>query len=122
MVSGDFARLREIARAEFDLPDLGSSSLLAKRVVESGQQIIAGAAARVMVEALFWIDPQWESPRWRMEAFKLLHQEMRQELKDKGIAEAHAWLPPEIERPFGRRLIQLGWQRPVWKGFFLEIA
>jgi len=131
MQLGDLARIREIARPGFDLPDLAGNNFLVKRVIEAASDhpitgspdhpIIAAAAARIMVEAFIWVDPHWESPRWRHEAFKLLHEQMRLELKEKGVEEAHAWLPPRIERPFGRRLMQLGWQRPAWADMFLEI-
>lgn len=117
----DLERMKALARAEFDLPDLSSNNFLVKRVLESGPRIIAGAAARMTTEVFIWVDREWESPRFRFEAFKFLHEQMRAELKEKGVADVHAWVPPEIERAFGRRLMQLGWQRPLWTDFVKQI-
>lgn len=116
MNSGDFARLRALAEArpEFVLPDLGSSNILAKRVVETpagGNEnlIIAGAAARLTTEIHLFVDPCWESPRWRLEAIRFLQREMRTELREKGITEGIAWV---TDPRWGQRLINdLGWDK-----------
>ena len=109
MQLGDLARIRELARPEFVMPDLGGANILAKRVVESGAQLVAGAAARLTTEIHLFIDPRWESPRWRLEAIKFLQREMRTELREKGISEGVAWV---IEPRWERRLVQqLGWER-----------
>lgn len=121
MTAADLETIKAIARAEFDLPDLSSNNMLAKRVVESGNQIIAGAAARMTTEVFIWVDREWESPRFRFEAFKFLHEQMRLELKEKGVVDVHSWVPPRLERAFGRRLMQLGWQRPLWTDFVRQI-
>jgi hypothetical protein len=121
MTAADLEAIKEIARSQFDLPDLSGNNFLAKRVLESGQRIIAGAAARMTTEVFIWVDRAWESPRFRLEAFKFLHEQMRLELKEKGVEDVHAWVPPQIERAFGRRLMQLGWQRPLWTDFVRSI-
>lgn len=114
MKPGDLARIRELAKArtEFVLPDLGSSNILAKRVVESagdGPRIICGAAARLTTEIHLFLDPRWESPRWRLEAIRFLQREMRTELREKGITEGIAWV---IEPRWEKRLVdELGWER-----------
>ncbi len=121
MTAADLEAIKAIARSQYDLPNLNGNNFLVKRVVESGNQIVAGAAARMTTEVFIWVDPAWESPRFRFEAFKFLHEQMRQELKEKGVEDVHAWVHPRIERAFGRRLMQLGWQRPLWTDFVRSI-
>lgn len=119
----DLQRIEAIFAAKgynYELPSL-NQNMLARRVVESGNQIIAGAAARQTSEAFFWVDPTWETPRWRLEALKFIHEEMRVELKEKGITDVHCWIPPEIERAYSRRLLALGWQKQLWTDFVRSI-
>jgi hypothetical protein len=119
----DLQRIAAIFREQgfdYELPAMGNN-ILAKRVVESGSTIVCGAAARLTVEVYGFFDRLWESPRWRLEALKLLHEQMCVELKEKGIEDMHAWLPPRIERAFGRRLVQFDWQRPLWTDFVRQI-
>ena len=40
-----------------------------------------------------------------------LHSAGARDLKSRGLDDAHAWLPPEIAKRFGRRLEALGWLR-----------
>jgi hypothetical protein len=40
-----------------------------------------------------------------------LHRAGEQDLLARGLDDAHAWLPPQIARRFGRRLESLGWLR-----------
>jgi hypothetical protein len=40
-----------------------------------------------------------------------LHRAGEQDLLARGLDDAHAWLPPQIAKRFGRRLESLGWLR-----------
>lgn len=123
MTAADFDQVRAIALAQQglsqqDLPDFGNN-VLTKRVVESGNEIVCAALARVEVMAHIYMDPAWSTPRMRLEAFKLLHREMTRELAEKGIEIVHA----EVEsRAFIRRLKDLGWERPVAEQLLLQIS
>jgi hypothetical protein len=114
MTAADLNRVKAMFAAkgaDFQFPNFGNN-IMAKRVVESGSLIVAGAAARVTTEIYLFTDPSWESPRWRLEAIKFLQREMCAELKEKGITEGVAWIPPAMERAFGKRLVDdLGWDR-----------
>ena len=49
--------------------------------------------------------------RQRYEWLLALHRAGEQDLLARGLDDAHAWLPPQIARRFGRRLESLGWVR-----------
>ena len=57
----DMERIKALFAARglsYELPAL-NHNILAKRVVESGPRIIAGAAARLTTEVFVWIDRDW---------------------------------------------------------------
>jgi hypothetical protein len=49
--------------------------------------------------------------RQRYAQLLALHRAGEQDLLARGLDDAHAWLPPQIARRFGRRLESLGWLR-----------
>ncbi len=49
--------------------------------------------------------------RQRWTQLLALHRAGEQDLLARGLDDAHAWLPPQIARRFGRRLESLGWLR-----------
>lgn len=109
----------------YELPDLDSNNFIARRVLvdEHGRPLMA-LGARVTTEMYMLMDPDWEeTPGWKMVRFEQLHEAMRRELQEKGITDVHAWLPPEMARNFGRRLMrQFRWQQPLWTDFTRNIA
>ncbi len=117
--SADLPRLQELFAAqgfEYEFPDLQSAQFIVKRVLVDDNGVILGAiAARQTVELFLLADPTWQTPRWRLEALRLQHEDMRQQLAVRGIRDAHAWLPPQICRAFGRRLLKsFGWRKQMW--------
>ncbi len=122
MTDLDFVRLAKLARLQgVELPGL-ANNVICKRLVTGGPDIVVCAAlARVEVMAHLYMDHSWETPAFRLEALKILHAEMRRELKEKGIEIAHAELAPGIERSFGRRLAGLGWEPCGWKQLVIRI-
>jgi hypothetical protein len=51
------------------------------------------------------------NPQERYARLLALHQAEERDLLARGLDDAHAWLPPPIAKPFGRRLPKLGWIR-----------
>jgi len=50
-------------------------------------------------------------PRERYAQLLALHRAGERDLLARGLDDAHAWLPPQVARRFGRRLESLGWIR-----------
>lgn len=114
----DIPRLKEIYQQQglpYDFPDLDAAQFLVKQVVVDGDdRAVLGVACRQTVELYLLIDSTWNTPRWRLEAFKAIHESVRLELVGKGIEDAHCWLPPQVSKSFGRRLQSFGYRVNKW--------
>ena len=116
----DVARLKLMHSEQawpYDFPDLDDAEFVVKRAVHDEDGNVVGAViARKTVELYFLGDPQWRTPRWRLEALKLLHEGVRLELRKLGYSDGHCWIPPQVEKSFGRRLVNtFGWAASRWK-------
>ena len=72
---------------------------------------------RLTAEVYLLHDPRAGTPRERWQWLLALHRAAEQDAYDRGLADAHCWLPPQIARAFGRRLLRLGWQEQLWPSF-----
>ena len=91
-------------------------------IAPRGSDIIAAVFLRLTAEAYFLLDPCAGSPRDRWRALLLLHEAARGEANRRGLDDAHAWLPPQVARAFGRRLTRIGWTREPWPSYSRTIA
>jgi len=74
-------------------------------------KIVMAALARLTCEIYLLADPHAGTPRQRYARLLELHRAGAADLRTRGLADAHAWLPPRIAARFGRRLESLGWLR-----------
>ena len=124
--ASDLEALRMIhVRQSFDykFPDLENPLFVSKLVLEDGEGGVAMAAlARLTCEIYLLTDPIRSSPRERLNNLVTLHLAAQRDLVQRGLEDAHAWLPPKIARRFGRRLIKLGWTRDdKWTPFSIRL-
>jgi hypothetical protein len=94
-----------------------SSAAMADAVAPRDSEIIAAVFLRLTAEAYFLVDPRAGTPRDRWRALLLLHEAARGDANRRGLDDAHAWLPPQVARQFGRRIEQLGWTREPWPSY-----
>lgn len=111
----DLDALRRMhARQGFDyaFPDIDDPIFLSKLVVEdqTGRAVMA-SLARLTCEIYLLADPAAGTPRERLSAIAALDCAGENDLRSRGLDDAHAWLPPPVARRFGRRLESLGWIR-----------
>lgn len=111
----DLDALRRMhARQGFDyaFPDIDDPIFLSKLVVEdeAGRAVMA-SLARLTCEIYLLADPAAGTPRERLSAIAALDRAGEEDLRSRGLDDAHAWLPPPVARRFGRRLETLGWIR-----------
>lgn len=83
-------------------------------VIEADGKIVLSVAARPTVEIYMFGDKDWDTPGMRLEAFSMAQHEMERRLVDKGYNDAHAWIPPEVSKNWGRRLRKFGWIKSIW--------
>lgn len=106
----------------YTLPNLAEFSHLQILADESNQARIA-VGCRNLAEVFMLVDPSWETPKVRMEGLSIIHESMRKELAQANVSEAVAWLPPQIAKPFGNRLMRtFGWYKPEWPCVALKIG
>ncbi|MGC1291664.1 MAG: hypothetical protein WA855_10315 [Candidatus Acidiferrales bacterium] len=111
----DLSALLAMHRAQgfdYPFPDLRDPSFVSKLVLEgeAGRPAMA-ALARLTCEMYLLADPNAGTPRERYARLVEMHRVGANDLRARGLDDAHAWLPPRIAQRFGRRLQQLGWIR-----------
>jgi hypothetical protein len=110
----DLPRIQELhALCGFDyqLPDLAAPSMVVKRMLTHDGAIQVAGFLRLTSEAFLLGNAKWRTPAWRWEALKALHEDIRHKAQILMLDDAHCWVPPELDRAFGRRLVALGWER-----------
>lgn len=103
----------------YDFPTDLSAFTVIRVLVDENDQPVMALASRRTEEMYMFMDGGWRTPKWREQAFLFLHEHMRQTLVALGIHDVHAWLPPEVEKSFGRRLMRkLNWRKAEWSCFW----
>jgi hypothetical protein len=120
----DLAALRRMHASQgfaYPFPDLRDPIFISKLVLEdnAGRPAMA-SLARLTCEIYLLVDRDAKrdgkvadatSPRERYAQLLALHDAGERDLIARGLNDAHAWLPPQIAKRFGRRLTALGWLR-----------
>jgi len=116
---GDFIRLKELhskSGLDYELPNPDSPLMLLRNVVTDGE-VQAAAFARKTVEVYLIVNREWRTPAWRLRAIGELAKEMECGAKKLGLEDAWCWLPSQLEKTFGRRLLASGWQKQDWRTY-----
>lgn len=121
----DLPELQRIHRAQgfaYPFPNLEDPLFHIKLVGEQDGRIVNAAVARLTAEVFFLMDPSEGTPRDRYHNFVKLHDEgCKAAFYQGGLSDIQCWMPPEIVKPFGRRLARLGWKRPPWTPFYRDL-
>jgi hypothetical protein len=104
----------------YEFPDLtGPLMEVVQVVVDEKDKILAAVAAERLVQLYFLCGGE-DHPALKMALVRALHDSMAMALRDKGYHSAEAFLPPPVEKSFGRRLVNsFGWLRN-WQSFTRE--
>jgi hypothetical protein len=106
---------------EYPMPDLTHPLFDTKLVAEHNGVVTQGLLLRITCEAYLLLDPDAGTPMERWGLFQSLHRAAAKRAWERGFDDVHAYVPPEIERHFAKRLRRLGWQRDKWQSYFREI-
>lgn len=121
----DFADLERMHRdmgIDYPMPNLDDPLYFVKLVGEENGQIVNAAVAHLTAEIFFLADRKAGDPETRFEQFKKLHEAGCYVAREQGgLDDLHAWIPPQVARPFGRRLLGLGWKKPLWTSFAKDL-
>jgi hypothetical protein len=117
----DAAPLREMHAAQgfdYPFPELSNQLFVTRLVLEddNGRPLMA-ALGRVTCEVFLLAQPAAGRPQERWQRLLAMHEAMCRALHAQGFEDATCWVPPRIERAFGRRLRRLGWVRDLWAAY-----
>lgn len=118
----EIERLHKESKLAYDLPEM--RDFFSKRVIEDESGIGMVSLMRRTAEGFMLCNPNWRTPAWRMEALRRLHEEARRDAIREGVKEVNSFLPPEIEKRFGKRLLRLGWKHYLgeeWRAYSIEV-
>jgi len=118
----EIERIHRTQGFDYTLPDLDQPLFFIKLVGEEDGRIINAAFAHLTAEIYYMAEPTTGTPRQRMGNFLAMEDLFCKVAYVKGgLSDLHAWLPPQIEKAFGRRLMRLGWRRPLWTDFCKDL-
>lgn len=121
----DKPELERIHRAQgfaYPMVDLDDPLYFLKIVGEEGGQIVSAAIGHLTAEVFLLADPNAGTPRQRFENFKAIEDlGCKVAYVKGGLNEIFCWLPPQIEKRFGKRLMRLGWRKPLWPSFAKDL-
>ncbi len=108
-------QMHELSGLDYKFPDLRGPMMESVLVIESDGVPVAACAAERICQLYLWMAE--DHPAAKMHYIKWLHQAMETELKNKAYNCVEAFIPPELEKSFGRRLMRtFGWCRN-WNSF-----
>jgi hypothetical protein len=106
---------------DYDFPELDNMASMKVAVDENDAPIGALMMEPVLTGYLF-LDKQWSTPRWRLEAVKALGNSTRGALQDHPIKDVFLFLPPEMAKSFGRKITALfGFISVNWSIFYTRL-
>ena len=106
----------------YEFPEINDPIFLTKLVLEDGQgRPVMAVLARLTCELYLLAEPDVGAPRERLAAFLALHGMAEHDLGRRGLEDGTCWVPPKIEKSFGRRLARLGWVRDPWASYSRKI-
>lgn len=97
---------------DYEAPEWGK--MLVSAVDEVDGKPVMAAFLRNTAETYMLVDSEMGSKKERLGHLLMLHRELIQSARRKGIEDIHCWLPPEIDKNFGKLLMHLGWTKPLW--------
>lgn len=125
----DALRLREYSEADFAavkrlheasglpgecLADFANPLFFVREVAERAGRVEQAVFLKIQGEAFLLVDHDAGTPEERWTMLRALAERGFERARGFGIEQVSAWLPPEIEKSFGRRIKELGFERSRW--------
>lgn len=131
----DFAKMKELLKANDlpaeCLPDLVITTpggkkkpnplFIVKRVLEHEGQIAMMCFLKIRSELYFFIDHHVGTPEDRWEWLKEFTEDMKREASGKGLDQMTAFVPPDIDASFSKRLEDLGFIKSKWIPYSMNL-
>jgi hypothetical protein len=94
---------------DYKFPDITGPMMESVLVIESDGVPVAACAAERITQLYLWME-EVDHPAAKLHYVKILHEALATELRKKGYTCTEAYIPPQLEKSFGRRLMRnFGW-------------
>ena len=88
-----------------------------RRVLSEGGKVRLASFLKLTAEAFVFVDHEYADPETRWLALQKLTAATLSEAAKKGVEDVTAWIPPELNRSFGDRLVALGAVKSPWQSY-----
>jgi hypothetical protein len=92
-----------------------------KRVYEYKNETALICFLKLRSELYFFIDHTIGTPEERWQMLKEFTEDMRQQAWKKGLDQMTAFVPPEVDKSFGKRMEDLGFVRGPWVPYSMNL-
>ena len=119
----DVERVKELHAAqgfEYEFPDFSRPEFIIRSVIENGNGVEAGLFLRKTAEVFLLMQPM--ARKAALQRILIFDREIPPLAARKGFSDVHAWLPPEIEKRFGKLMEHLGWRKQLWPSYSREVG
>jgi len=79
------------------------------------------AFLKITAEVYVLVDHTIGTPEERWQWMRELNEHIKHEAWKLGLEQITAWLPPEIEESFAKRLIEMGYVKSPWSAYTLNL-
>lgn len=102
----------------YEFPPITSPMFEVCLVVVDDEDEVIAACLSERIAQLYLICGRFSRPSSGQAAIRMLHETMQPKLAELGYRAVDAYLPPDIDRSFGRRLMRsFGWVRNEWRSY-----
>jgi hypothetical protein len=88
-----------------------------RKILEDDGKVALASFLKLTAEAFVFVDHDHADPERRWLALQKLTACTLSEAARKGVEDVTAWIPPQLDRSFGERLIALGFNRSPWPSY-----
>lgn len=96
------------------MPDPSNPLFFVQQVVEHEGVPALAAFLKLTCEPFLLVDHRASTPEWRWQALKALNDTVTAAAMSHGLEEMTAWVPPDLEKSFGGRMLELGFKKSPW--------
>ena len=101
----------------YEPPDWGN--MVVSCVIERDEEITMATFLRPTAETFLLMNEGRK--RDQLADLLITHREMVAPMKRNGLTDTHAWLPPVVDRDFGKLLKNIGWKQQLWNSYCFEV-
>jgi hypothetical protein len=129
LIARDTAAVKRLHAAmglDYELPladhggDLRKTVFVRTGIFDDGR-LVTAVLGRLTSEAYLLLDRTWSTPAERWEAAGRAMVCAAQQAVTDGIEDVHVWLPPAIEKRFGKRLAEFAFVKAPWNCYTAKL-